>query len=86
MKTIITFAELKRKMSRAINVEHWNELRDEAKNEVSMEMINRLDTSGYICEVLKPKKKKRFYNAEVESDIPLSHLGADGLAMLYDIY
>ena len=43
---------LLKKMSEAINVAHWNELREEAKEECSMELINKLDSSGYISTVL----------------------------------
>jgi hypothetical protein len=48
-----TFNKLKVKMSKAQNVHHWNDLRNEAKLLYPMETINKLDASGYISEVLK---------------------------------
>jgi len=58
MKTIVieqdeTFNKLKFKMSKAQNIHHWNDLRNEAKILYPMETINKLDSSGYISKVLK---------------------------------
>lgn len=44
--------ELKAYMSTASTVEEWNNLREKAKLQVSPELINQLDASGYIHEVL----------------------------------
>ena len=40
-------------MDQAINVGHWNDLREEAKKDFMHETICRLDGSGYIHKVLK---------------------------------
>lgn len=47
------FDLLKTFMSQAKSVERWNELRDVAKKYYSPELINELDSSGYIKKVLK---------------------------------
>lgn len=50
-----TFEDLKKHMSIAVNVQHWNDLREEAKKKFSIELINQLDSSAYISEVLGMK-------------------------------
>jgi hypothetical protein len=39
-------------MSRAVNVPHWNDLREAAKKDFPQWYIYRLDGSGYISKVL----------------------------------
>ena len=48
-----TFETLKTLMSQAHSVENWNELREVAKKHYSQDLINELDSSGYIKQVLK---------------------------------
>jgi hypothetical protein len=43
---------LKSFMSQAKNVEHWNRLREEAKDRYSETIISMLDASGFIAKVL----------------------------------
>ena len=47
------FNKLKLKMSKAVHVQHWNELREEAKLLYPIKTINKLDSSGFIGQVLK---------------------------------
>jgi hypothetical protein len=58
-----TFEMLKTDVSVAKNVDQWNTIRDHSKTVYGQNLINRLDTSGYIAEVAtknnwpKPEKK-----------------------------
>jgi len=45
--------KLKTFMSKAEDVDHWNQLREIAKGEYSFEIINLLDASGFIRKVIK---------------------------------
>jgi len=48
-----TLEDVKKMMAPATNVARWNELREKAKAKFPQELINQLDASGYIHEVLK---------------------------------
>jgi len=42
-------------MDQAIDIKDWNKLREEAKKDFTFDVICRLDSSGYINEVLYPE-------------------------------
>ena len=46
------FDRLKKHMSQAFTVRHWNVLREEAKSHYTEELIRRLDSSGLISKIL----------------------------------
>ena len=48
-----TFQNLKKFMSIVKNIPEWNEQREQAKKFFSKELINQLDGSGYINQVIK---------------------------------
>jgi hypothetical protein len=50
-KTEKQFEELKQFMSVAVNVEHWNELREKAKEMYPIKIIYMLDASGFINKI-----------------------------------
>jgi len=58
MKVNHSLVELKKHMSAATNVQHWNLLRREAKKLFPFQTLCELDASGYIKEVL-PNESKR---------------------------
>lgn len=44
-------------MSKAEDIDHWNELRDHCKKMFEQDCINQLDGSAYVKQVLKTKNK-----------------------------
>jgi hypothetical protein len=52
--TKTTFDDLKRYMVGVKTVHEFNERREQAKKEFSIDLIRRLDSSGYINELIKP--------------------------------
>jgi hypothetical protein len=52
------FQKLKNIMAEAQSVRHWNELREYAKDIFPIQVINRLDQSGYINIILPQNTNK----------------------------
>jgi len=55
------YEALKTFMLSATSVKHWNELREEAKEKFEIELIRKLDGSGFIHEVVIPMPKDMYY-------------------------